>query len=721
MAEALAVLTETPPVGEAFPPPAPARAVAAFIAQALVPPLSGALDTPWLRGRQSTTARRLVTVLHRHGGALLADPVGSGKTFVALAAARAVAGSGGIAAVVPAPIVEQWRQRAATCGLAVEVLSHAAVSRGKLPADGTRVLIVDECHHFRHPDTQRYQHLARWLAGRPFLAVSATPVVNRAEDLAHQLRLGVRDDALRALGTPSLLAALRRGLTPPSLGELVIASPAPEGIPDREERSLAWDGGAAPPAWCAALDTLALSAESATASLIRGVLWSAAASSPAALRAALGRYAQLLRHARDARGSGITLDRAMLKRFAADVPEQLLFWELLPVEGALASLPLDDLDRVEVLRRGIDLSAPDPKAALLGDLLSDGAPTVVFATSVATVPYLRERLEALSPAWVTGARSGWKRTLLPRDRIFEWFRPSAANVQPTILLASDVAAEGLDLQRVTRVVHYDLPWTAMRLAQREGRSRRLGALHSTVEVVRLDPPRWAEERLRQGTILKRKEALMERTGLAGDGLAWRWRHDLAARWEGAEAREGTAAIRGAASALLALLAIEDQGSGARTNAPVVIQADGGWSEDPAAIQQVLGEAGTAEDEVLDPRMWSGFLASPVREILRRSITHGWSATAHSVAARRLLDRLHPLLRTATKDRDPARRDLLERMTAFAARGHTAGEELLIEAAIPLSDDDLLTRGPGRSEEPAGSGKISIRVVAAIAVVACQPR
>lgn len=719
MAEALTVLTEVPPIGAVFPPAAPARAVAGFIAQALVPAPAGPIDAPWLQGRQMTTARRLVSVLRRHGGALLADPVGSGKTFVALAAGRAMAGGTPVAVLVPAPIVEQWRQRAATCGVAVEVLSHAAVSRGKLPAASGRFVIVDESHHFRHPDTQRYRHLARWLEGRPLLAVSATPVVNRAEDLAHQLRLGVRDDALRAHGTPSFLASLRRGVVPSALGELVIASPAPEGIPDRAERRCRWSGAPDPPEWCADLDALALAAEPATASLIRGVLWSAASSSPAALRAALGRYAQLLRHARDARGAGITLDRAALRRFAADVPEQLLFWELLPVEAVLTSLPLDDLDRVETLRRGIDLSAPDPKADLLRDLLSDRAPTVIFATSVATVPYLRERLETLSPAWVTGARAGWKRTLLPRDRILEWFRPAAANIQPTILIASDVAAEGLDLQRVRRVVHYDLPWTAMRLAQREGRSRRLGAQHKVVEVVRMEPPRWAEVRLRQGSILTRKGALMERTGLAGDGAAWRWRHDLAAQWEGDDGREGSATIVGGEAALLVLLALEDRGAGTRTFVPVVIRESGDWTEDPVAIQRTLGPIGASDERECDLRGWSDRLADPMGKILHRSITNGWSATPHSPAVRELLDRLHPLHRAATKERDLARLETLERTTAFAARGHTAGEELRIEEALRLPDDGLLTHGPGRSEERAGSVEISIRVVAAIGVLPRQ--
>src|ERR1043166_323673 len=53
-----------------------------------------------------------------------------------------------------------------------------------------------------------YATLAPWCVGRRGLLVSATPAVNRLEDVAHQLLLFVRDDALGWSG----VASLRRGL-----------------------------------------------------------------------------------------------------------------------------------------------------------------------------------------------------------------------------------------------------------------------------------------------------------------------------------------------------------------------------------------------------------------------------------------------------------------------------------------------------------------------------
>ena len=56
--------------------------------------------------------RRALAALERYGGALLADPVGSGKTYVALAVGRPrCAGRRPTACLVPAALADQWRAR----------------------------------------------------------------------------------------------------------------------------------------------------------------------------------------------------------------------------------------------------------------------------------------------------------------------------------------------------------------------------------------------------------------------------------------------------------------------------------------------------------------------------------------------------------------------------------------------------------------------------------
>ena len=721
MAESLVPVREPLTTAFGWPPSGTLAAVAAALAQAAPPAPDAQGDAPWLWAEQRLTARRLVGCLKRQGGALLADPVGSGKTYVALAVALALRGDAPAAAVVPAPLMPQWRRRAEECGIPLEVISHAAVSRGRSPDPLVRLVIIDESHHFRHPGTHRYANLSRFLVGRRLLCVTATPVVNRLEDLAEQLLLGVRDDALRAGGTISLRRALRSGESLPALGELVVTTPMPTAMPLRNERESRWDGDLDPdaPPWAASLDRLMLSPRGEIAALVRCVLLAAAASSPAALRTALGRYALLLRHAVEARAAGIPIDRRMIRRFTADAPEQLLLWEMLPVVQGGPSLPLDDLERVEALRAAIDLSDPDPKAATLTRLLTDGAPTLVFVNAVATVPYLRDRLLDLAPAWITGARAGWRHIQVPREQVFDWFRPGAPEVSPWILLSSDVAAEGLDLQRAARVVHYDLPWTTMRLAQREGRSRRLGGHHPEVEVITLRPPPWLERRLRIGATLQRKSLLGRRVGLEGDDSPWRWRHDLAAKWAATPGECGTAAMAGEREEMLVGLLVGDGDHATRPVALAVIDTNGGWNESAAAVRSFLQRidvgSASALSEVAQDR-WRECIFPFARTLLRRATESAWAGGPQTSESRALIARAQTVVRQAGRARDGAALRRAEALLRFAARGHTAGEELLVAELLTTPDHDLAEKELGPLTAGAELGNLTIRVLGAIAVV-----
>ena len=43
-----------------------------------------------------------------------------------------------------------------------------------------------------------------------------------------------------------------------------------------------------------------------------------------------------------------------------------------------------------------------------------------------------------------------------------------------VVVSTDLAAEGLNLQRAGMVVHYDLPWNPVKLGPRNGRAHRIG-------------------------------------------------------------------------------------------------------------------------------------------------------------------------------------------------------------------------------------------------------
>lgn len=54
-----------------------------------------------------------------------------------------------------------------------------------------------------------------------------------------------------------------------------------------------------------------------------------------------------------------------------------------------------------------------------------------------------------------------------------------------LLLGTDAASEGLNLQRLSRLINLDLPWNPTRLEQRKGRIQRIGQRHSAVHLFNL--------------------------------------------------------------------------------------------------------------------------------------------------------------------------------------------------------------------------------------------
>ena len=698
-------LTPVPdPVATALRPGpwAPAQMVARALARQLAPNEDPAQPPAWLRPEQVRSFRRAVHGVRRFGGVLIADPVGSGKTYVALAVAAALDPGRPATCIVPATLLEQWRASAEAVGVPVVVGSHQAASRGRLPARHRGVVVIDESHHFRNPRTRRYRKVASWLPGRPVVLVTATPVVNRLEDLLHQLLLGVRDDALAPDGVISLRSLLRGGQGSPGLGRLVVETT------DAGPRPMRWGSvSVAGSEECAAaavalesIGRLRLSRLPATAALVRSVLGRAAASSPAALAGALGRYRKLLLHARDAAGAGQPLDRAAIRRFTGQLEDQLIWWELMPPGQGATELELHDLEIVDEVIRDAHGSGkrPDGKVERLRALLSDGRPTLVFTTRRDTVRYLRDHLSHPPAAWCTGERAGLGHVSVPRDVVLKWFRENGSAAPPEVrhLLVTDVAAEGLDLQRAARVVHYDLPWTPMRLEQREGRAARLGSLHKEVEVVHFRPPAVIERALRIGRALASKARLPGAVGLGpSGGSLWRWRGELARAYADGEARAGVAVVSRGPAGVLAGFELYGLGSGGcvRLAAALTwIDPTGEWTEDERVIAARLADAARcASSDAPDPdtlRDALALIARPIRSRLALAGGSRWTAPEADPIAHRLSVRLHAQIRHAARRRDLAELESLGRALAFVGRGRTAGEASLLERVAQAPDAEL---------------------------------
>jgi superfamily II DNA or RNA helicase len=679
-------------------------AVGASLARSLSPAEDAVPPPQWLLPSQQRSFRRVLAALGRYRGAVLADPVGSGKTYVALAVAASFNRGSPTACLVPATLQPQWEAVAKGLGIPLVLCSHEQVSRGRLPDRTRGLVIVDESHRFRNRQTRRYAHLAPWLVGRPALLVTATPIVNRLSDLGHQLLLAVRDDALAVDGIVSLRLVLASGCPAPALGQLVVENRSME---DSRPRRVTTISSPAPEE-CGTvassvelLSQLRLSSNESVAALVRGVLLRAAGSSPAALVGALQRYRQLLLHARDALQAGHSMERSALRRFTAELGDQLVWWEMLPCNEASSDLELADIVALESIIPAVTaaLERRDPKLDRLRALLIEEKPALVFTASRDTVRYIRERLSDLRLAWCTGNRAGLATTLLPRRVVLGWFREGMdTGPAPRHLVVTDVAAEGLDLQRAARVVHYDLPWTPMRLEQREGRAVRLGSRHPEVEVVRFPPVPVLERSLRLEATLARKARLPAAAGLgAGGRHIWRWRTELAERYGEYDAVAGLAQVPSQHRGLLAGFALYSASNPKECLSSTIgwLEIERAWTEAPEIIADRLDSAaGQRQRQIVDAgelHRYLTLLAPLIRA--RLSLTSGrrWLSPDPTPAARQVATRLRQLIGEAARLRQHGSLLQLERMLGFVAGGHTAGEEMLIERLVEAPARELTSR------------------------------
>jgi superfamily II DNA/RNA helicase len=124
---------------------------------------------------------------------------------------------------------------------------------------------------------------------------------------------------------------------------------------------------------------------------------------------------------------------------------------------------------LQIEQRIVDVSSRGKKDALL-DILSaaDVKTAIVFSNRKTTV---RELAQSLTRA---GFKAGQIQGDMDQsDRIKELDRFKSGEI--TILVASDVAARGLDVKGVSHVVNYDVPWHPDDYVHRIGRTGRAGA------------------------------------------------------------------------------------------------------------------------------------------------------------------------------------------------------------------------------------------------------
>ncbi|HUL02870.1 MAG TPA: DEAD/DEAH box helicase [Gemmatimonadales bacterium] len=713
----------------------------------------------WLAAHQIPAARRILSTLERYGGALLADAVGLGKSYVALAVA--LARREPFALVVPAVLEDQWRALLALKHADAPLITHEALSAHTIPPGAlpqVRLFIVDEAHRFRNRETRRYRELAKLVTRARVLLVTATPVHNRMADLFRLFHLFLRDDALTGLGVRSLHCAAR-GLAPldglPAAAARLAVARTRRWVQAhyaREERTAApalvfpargpgstLRAGPLPDAQlgrlCARVGRL--HGPGSAGALFRLLLLTRLGSSVPAFRESLSRYEAFLELAGAAARDGRALGAREFGRLFPDrdaAVEQLPLFPMLLEPGAI-DVHAGDLAIIAELRDGLADFA-DPKAVLLERLLSEGCgKTIVFTTARATARYLARRLSSVRVATVLGDRGllGWAR--VARAEVLRAFAPRAQQapspppaLETDVLIATDLLSEGVNLQDAARVIHYDLPWSPARLAQRVGRIDRLGSLHGSVETVSFLPPRAIADALHLEERLARKgreqavaaaELESVRGREAADGLDWCDRLDVIGCARGPSAAAGAwATIPAEARESAVLLVVR---LGALVEAIVVDEK--GARPDPIAATRWLERATTASLLPANASMLERAIerAAPlVRGRLAAIADARWRAADRDRLGRRLIPWVLAAARKAARRGDSTGLARLDALVSRLAAGMTAGEEFLLDELVerraPLTVEDLLAWDARLSPVGHGVERPEAELVAALVVV-----
>ncbi len=398
------------------------------------------------------------TVLGRmRGRGILADEVGLGKTIEAglvLSELRMRGLANHVLVIVPAGLVDQWRDElerkfglpttiarsgptpARETGMdrPVTVASLAAARRDplldKLTDTSWDLVIFDEAHRLRNPRSASGK-LARRLRARYLLMLTATPVENKLSDLYQLVSLV----APGLLGTPAQFRAKH--------GAASLES-RPHNVEELRVRTR---------------DVMVRHRRSEVAVMLPPRLAETILVTPGIDEAGL--YADIVRRVRAAAtGSGRTrLAMRGLTRLAGSSPAA--------AAPTLAKLGWNDLaERARAIRE------PD-KVRVLVELLrrhvNRDEKVLVFTGFRQTLDAL---VAAVERAGLSSALYHGSLTRTEKESAIAEFR-----AETPILLSTESAGEGRNLQFCHVMVNFDLPWNPMQIEQRLGRLHRVGQEH----------------------------------------------------------------------------------------------------------------------------------------------------------------------------------------------------------------------------------------------------
>jgi superfamily II DNA or RNA helicase len=164
------------------------------------------------------------------------------------------------------------------------------------------------------------------------------------------------------------------------------------------------------------------------------------------------------------------------------------------VEADLAIQTDTERAALETLIAALQAMKADPKLQAIRYYLKDegwlSLGCIIFSQYYDTARWVADSLAAELPGEIIGLYAGADRSRLYRDGqavgiAREALKRMVADHDIRLMVATDAACEGLNLQTLGTLINVDLPWNPTRLEQRIGRIKRFGQARSTVDMLNL--------------------------------------------------------------------------------------------------------------------------------------------------------------------------------------------------------------------------------------------
>jgi superfamily II DNA or RNA helicase len=206
-------------------------------------------------------------------------------------------------------------------------------------------------------------------------------------------------------------------------------------------------------------------------------------------------------------------------------------------ESEVKKLTVAELERLGDLVKMLSLNHDnDPKYLKVLEILSRGAERgdspwkksgcIIFSQYYDSASFVAEKLSSDMPDEKIGLYAGGDKSgFFIRG---EYFKDSKDNIKAMvkdreikILVGTDAASEGLNLQTLGTLINLDLPWNPTRLEQRKGRIQRIGQLSPRIKIFNMRYRDSVEDKV-HGVLSERLKNIKDMFGQIPDTLEDVW-------------------------------------------------------------------------------------------------------------------------------------------------------------------------------------------------------